>query len=68
MFGLVIISAATSSRRGFEGANQRFRLDHALAARRKPTLSNPFSVELAGFVPCALSGMKTFFGERPWAR
>ena len=29
------------------------------------TATRPFNVHDAGFVPCAVSGMSTFFGERP---
>ncbi len=51
-----------------EGAGQGFELDDAARPRRERTASKPLSAQLAGFVPWALSGMKTLRGERPCAR
>jgi hypothetical protein len=65
--GLVIMTAATSPL-------WRAQASRTVSAWRSPsapvlsgTVSNWFSVQLAGFVPWAESGTRTLRGRRPWS-
>ena len=66
VFGLVTIKPATSS-----GCSASARASASGCKRPPcvgtPTVSKPLSEQLAGFVPCALSGMNTLRGLRPLA-